>query len=34
LLERLKAISPNPEAIEQWINDINKALPPHSTPSL
>ena len=34
LLERLKVISPNPEAIEQWINDINKALPPHSAPSL
>jgi ABC-2 type transport system ATP-binding protein len=32
LLERLKAISPNAEAIEQWLNDANQAKTPHLAP--
>jgi tetratricopeptide (TPR) repeat protein len=33
LLERLKVISPNPEAIGQWINDLNQAMTPKPAPS-
>ena len=33
LLNRLKGISPNPEAIDHWISDVNQAMTPDPTPS-